>query len=262
MEIFKPGTSGLTPYVFQCQLAIDGSNLRLSRYRGTFLTINGALETIPSAGVALSTSGLSSSTTYYIYAFMSSGTMTLEASTTAPASDSTLGYKIKTGDTSRTLVGLARTSSGTAWVNSGTQRFVRTFFNDPGVGGASDFSGNPTYSSNSTGEVQTNIRVEFLSWADELVSVSYYASLSNNTNTNNNVSGIGIDGTSTTPVIVNSVQSTANAAQVHAGNGWVQNLSEGYHYTTVVALSPNSTTITFSGSYSRNYVGLRGNQTR
>jgi hypothetical protein len=50
----------------QCQLTKSGSNLLLSPFRGNRLTINSALETVPDAGVTLSTGGLSATTLLHL----------------------------------------------------------------------------------------------------------------------------------------------------------------------------------------------------
>ena len=69
----------------QCKFGYTSTSVcTLSRFNGKFLFINGVHETIPSAGVTIANSGLTSNdTTYYVYAYMSSGTMTLESSATA-----------------------------------------------------------------------------------------------------------------------------------------------------------------------------------
>jgi hypothetical protein len=69
---------------------VNGTTCRLNRFGGEYLFINGSWEEIPSAGVDLVTASLASNDTrYYVYAYMSGATMTLEASATAPATDST-----------------------------------------------------------------------------------------------------------------------------------------------------------------------------
>src|SRR3990167_11097454 len=55
---------------------------------------------------------VSSNTLYYIYAYDNSGTTTLEASTTAPATATLHGVRVKSGDESRTLVGMAFAGTG------------------------------------------------------------------------------------------------------------------------------------------------------
>ena len=108
----------------QCRLVYVGTtSIRLDRRNGSYLSINGANEQIPSAGVTMSNATLSASTKYYIYAFMSSGTMTLEPSTTAPAASSTDGTQIKTGDATRALVGRV--------ISNGSSEFIGGNYSNP-----------------------------------------------------------------------------------------------------------------------------------
>ncbi|MGQ0750607.1 MAG: hypothetical protein ACT4PS_08740 [Betaproteobacteria bacterium] len=103
--------------------------LKLSRWNGRFIVINGAQCLIPSAGVTLAFAGLNVGDVLYIYAYMNAGVMTLEASATVYTGDLTTGVQIKTGDASRTLVGITKIGAGPAWVDSDTQRFVCSWFN-------------------------------------------------------------------------------------------------------------------------------------
>src|ERR1700760_1751542 len=97
---------------FNCRLNYTSSTaITLIPFGGNQLCIQNGNYTIPSAGVVMSNSGLSSGTLYYIYAYLSSGTMTMEGSATAWALDSTGSYRIKSGDSTRTFVG---------WVSMGT----------------------------------------------------------------------------------------------------------------------------------------------
>lgn len=88
----------------------------LLQKNGRFIQIAGELHEIPAAGVTLGTGGLSSGTLYYVYAYDNSGTLALEASTTAWAVSTTAGNEgmpIKSGDNTRTLVGMLYTNGST-----------------------------------------------------------------------------------------------------------------------------------------------------
>jgi len=90
----------------QCYLSwASASSVTLLPLNGNRLIIDGTSQTIPAAGVSLSNSGLTVSTTYNLYAYMNGSTMTLEASTTAHATSATDGIEIKSGDQTRTFVG-------------------------------------------------------------------------------------------------------------------------------------------------------------
>jgi hypothetical protein len=107
--ILPDGTSLATAVptpVGQCYLTQSGSSVVLTRKYGSYLTIQGIARQIPAAGVTLAGTGITANTLYYIYAFMSGQTMTLEASTTTHVVDPATGVDVKSGDTSRTLVGM------------------------------------------------------------------------------------------------------------------------------------------------------------
>lgn len=151
----------------QCRLALDGSNLRLSPYNGNQLLINGTPQSVPAAGVALAPTSLAASTTYFIYAYMVGATMTLEASTTGHSTDATTGVEIKTGDATRTLVGMARTTAGVAWVDSVTDRLVLSWFNRSSKDMLVSITAGNTTSATMV-ELNTANRLNFLLWADEV----------------------------------------------------------------------------------------------
>lgn len=222
------GGSSTAAAMFQCRLAKNGSNLELTRHSGEYLFINGANESIPSGGVTLAPTSLSVDTSYYIYAYMNTGTMTLEASATAPATDSTYGHKIKTGDATRTLVGFARTITGPAWADTALQRFVLSYYNRRNIYGTStDIDTSSTTSGSAVAINSTNL-LEFLTWGDEAVQQSASA-IMNNSTTNGMAFTIGLDGSA----------DATKRTQLFGGNASMQapmstvglfSPSEGYHY--------------------------------
>ena len=126
------GLTGDAQCIFE---RVSDTQCKLNPHGGNRIQINGSIEEIPSGGVALSNSGLSVDTTYWVYAYMSSGTMTLEAVTTANATDSSsgnVGVEIKTGDSTRTLVGMVRLitlNSAAAFQDNATHRYTLSWFN-------------------------------------------------------------------------------------------------------------------------------------
>lgn len=246
---------GRTPAspAFQCQLAKSGANLVLSRFAGMFLWINGANQLVPAAGVTLAPPA-TNGTVYYIYAYMNSGTMTLEASATAYAADSDYGHLIKSGDATRTLVGMARTVSS-AWVDSAAQRFVRSYFNDPGIAVLSSYTANRSTTSTNYAEVNTEIRVEFLTWTGETILTSANGSV-DLSSTAYVLASIGFNGTTAEDTFVN--------CYVGLNNGYVPfnvcvfktGLTEGYNYATLLGKVTGNTG-TFLGGSSGNRTTLR-----
>ncbi len=216
----------------QCQLAKSGSNLVLSPFNGNKLTINSVACEVPDAGVSLAPGSVPTGNLEYIYAYMNSTTMTLEFSATAPAVQAETGVKIKNGDATRTLVGMAYATAGPVWVDSAAQRYVRSWFNDPGISLLGSLSADRTTTSTSYQEVNSEIRTEFLIWSGEVLQVVGTGSLANDANAVTFTS-VGIDGITAEDVAVK----TNVGANVYSGFSlplMKASLSEGYHYATLL----------------------------
>lgn len=230
----------------ECKLSKSGANLLLSPFNGNSLTINGQIQSIPSSGVTLAPPA-TTLTLYYIYAYMSGSTMTLEASTTAYAVDSSTGMTVKSGDSTRTLVGMARTVSN-AWVDSSAQRFVRSWFNDDGI---VSFNYLPSGVSNNTSgmiELNSSARAEFLSWLGETVN-GFFNGYITSSGSGNAFTSIGVDGTTATDALSAGTVGSASAAMPAICNLVTNSLTEGYHYMTMLGQN-QAATMTWAGSAS------------
>ncbi len=161
----------LTPVVLahgQCHFAfVSTTQVKLSPKGGRLLTIGGKDEQIPAAGVVLANTGLTAASRYYVYAYMAGALMTLEGSTTGHSTDAASGVEVKTGDSSRTLVGLVYMGAGTPGV-----------FQAQGLGTLSWFNRraqhvhvhSAIYNSRNNavyGEIDIGFRVHFVNWADD-----------------------------------------------------------------------------------------------
>ncbi len=231
----------------QCQLVKSGSNLVLLPFNGNKLTINGVNQTIPSGGVTLAPTGTVASTLYYIYAYMNAGVMTLEYSTTARATNTSDGTQIKNGDPTKALVGIARPIAGPVFSDIPAQRFVRSWFNDPGVSMFSYFTANRASTSTSYVELNTEIRCEFLSWTGESLQATSAGTVSNNTSLGRNGSALGID-SSTVPEVSGGLAILTNVGDTvpYSAQGTRYGLSEGYHFVTLLG-QVNAGTGTWNG---------------
>jgi hypothetical protein len=112
-------------------------------YKGSLIRINGALYQIPSTGVVgLANTGvylngaagqaLGASTLYYVYCFNNAGVLTADFSTTGHATSATagnIGTEIKSGDDTRSLIGMIYTDASSHFVDSATNRYVRSWLN-------------------------------------------------------------------------------------------------------------------------------------
>ena len=219
------------PAVGQCRLIKSGSNVVLLPFKGNMLTINGTQFSVPDAGVSLAPTGLTATTLYYIYAFMSSGTMTLEASTTGHATDTTAGNKgveIKSGDSTRTLVGQSRPITGPAFADTATQRFVVSWFNRRSISLAAAQVNTGAVIGSGIGERKPSNRCEFLTWADEAVSAQSQVSV--RSTSNGGLDGrVNFDG-ATFGDTVNPDGTAGNFSNNNAM--FTTTLSEGYHFST------------------------------
>lgn len=160
----------------QCRLVGSGSNLLLSRVKNGTIFIPGyGLATVPSGGVTLAPTGLTASTLYYIYAYMNGGTLMLEASTTARATDATTGIEIKNGDNTRLFVGMEYAATTTSWAG-----MVRSWYQDRG------YVSSNTPSTSTTGSTTyvalASQKINYLAFAGETVRGTFLG-ITNTSNT-------------------------------------------------------------------------------
>lgn len=241
-----------------CYLSKSSTNLLLSRRNGRSLWINGANESIPSGGVTLSTSGLSASTFYYIYAYMNAGTMTLEASTTAPTADTTYGHQIKTGDGTRSLVGAAYTDTGPAWADANGKLWVLSYFNRLRKGSRTNFTTNRTTTSTSGTEINSEIRCNFIAWGDTPTKVWQNTVALNSAGGNSVQGGNAVDSTSVYKDSCQSTVAVTNGAACFAATSLVSGLTENAtHYATVLG-HVNAGTGTWISAQTALYVEVLG----
>src|SRR6185436_10943304 len=151
---------------FQGRLQVDStSQLSLQRYRGAFVPLkiggNWRAEIIPSSAPTLSNAGLTAATLYYVYIFDSAGTMTLEASTTGWAAASDTGIPTKSGDATRTLVGMVYMDAGSpgTFVDSSAKRFCLNYYHRRTLNLTGTFSSDRTTASTVLVELNSEIRV-------------------------------------------------------------------------------------------------------
>lgn len=239
---------------------INTTTIRLDRENGVLLTINGLARVIPSAGVSLLVTGLTPATLYYIYAFMNGAVMTLEASTTAFAVDAVTGVTIKSGDATRTLVGLARPATGPIWQQSGANIQVLSFFNQRRLIGVATTAG-ATVSSTTVHRPDATVSVNALTWADKtvrarLAGVAYAA-----TGALSGSFGIGLDSTTAYVNHSESWSGGQNDAYNIGASNYEGLLAVGNHTFNLLAKAGTSSTMTMDAgaSYSPSvYVSVWG----
>lgn len=225
----------------QCRLSVTGStSIKLSQYDGTNLIISGIVCQIPTGGVFLSNSGLAANTTYYVYAHMGPGVMTLEASTTGHGTG-TNGVEVKSTDVSRTLVGMIRTNGSAQFVDTTAQRFCINWFNRRALSCNRGFGANRSTSSSTPVEISSGERAEFLTWGDEALFASSPVAAMNNTGGQVIFTALYIGGVSAaTQAIPGALNSSVFIApQI------VMNIAEGYSFLSVYGAAPAGFTTTW-----------------
>lgn len=230
----------------QVRLTYSSSTALLVKpYNGNQITVNGAYQTVPSAGVTCSNTGLTAATLYYAYVYVTGGTLTCEMVTTTHTTG-TSGLEIKSGDATRTLVGMAYTAAGSpgTFADSATFRGVASWFNRQGK----------TLEASVIGSAAGNVTVlQFVTWSDEAVQVNVTGTATNNTAGSYTQQQLVIDGAAVGSNGIQTSQTTTASYFMPVALSRVATLSENAHSASVT-LSVNSGT----GQWSLNHtVGIR-----
>lgn len=190
------------------------------------------------APIVGSNAGLGASTTYYVYAQDSGGTTVLNFSTTGHAVTiaTTTSVEVKAGDATQTLVGMVATNASSQFQVDASHLWVLSWFSRRAVVGTNGLTANRTNSTTTVAEVGSEIRVNFLTWADEPVTVDYLNSGANSTGGDQNLTAIGIDAGTThaDSTIQYGLPANANIGFITTAYLATTVLAEGNHYATVV----------------------------
>ena len=216
-----------------CRLTyLSATSIKLSPYNGNVLVINGAPRALPAAGVTLSNGGLSASTLYYIYAFWTGSAIALEASATGHSQDATTGVEIKTGDATRTLVGMIYANASSQFADAPATRHVASYFNRRNVGAMIATSAQTNFSTTSFSEISATHRVSFLTWGDEAVDVKatgqmIHGTIGQSTSVQSYVDGVAYGNVSSVYEVSSNAGMTFASANVLPISG--TSLAEGQH---------------------------------
>lgn len=211
------------------------------------LLVNSIWQTrVIGTAVSIDTTGLAVNTTYFVYAADNAGSTVIELSTTGHSTDTAFGVETKTGDTTRTLVGMVRTNASTQFVDTAAQRFVISWFSKQLIAGLNRLTtADGTATGTSYSELSTTLlRAEFLTWATEAVQLT--AAGAAQTVTNNGFIALGIDNTTAvSTAFLNSSDQSGQKVIIYKTT-----LAEGYHFGTVLGKIITSGTVTAFGSTS------------
>lgn len=210
---------------------VDTTHCALIPYNGESIRIQGQVYQLPPAGISITNAGLGvSSPVNYCYAYISGGAIALEFSTTGHSTDATagnVGTEIKTGDPSRTLVGMVRTDgTGNFFLSSTVGVGVRSWLNRKGFGMYSTALGASTAIPVGT-PVAMGGALYFLSWANEQIMWQVSGQYTNST------AGLGItlqtllDGAQFGRITVINTDGTTRVLPIPLNNSGA--VSEGFH---------------------------------
>ncbi|TXH35315.1 MAG: hypothetical protein E6Q98_16110 [Rhodospirillaceae bacterium] len=212
------------------RLVQSGGDIQFIPYNGNQISVAGRWRTIPPMSLAVSPTGLTASTTYYVYVHDDgTGSLVLECSETAWMLDNAANVPTKGGDLTWTLVGMVRTDSSGQFQDTPTQRLVLSYFNRKPKMLDARLSANVS-PSGSTPQIHSSVHLDYLVWSGDPVWLSLAAMTVSNTTVN--YSSISLDGTidATGAQTVSSL-SVGNIAMQKAYSA----LSEGYHYSAIGA---------------------------
>jgi hypothetical protein len=239
------------------RLTKSGGNLVLVRDLDGWIWINGIMAQIPAEGVSLAPTG-TAGVLQYIYLHTPSAPA-LEASTQVPVLDSTGTVMVKTGDASRTLVGMAQPVTGPAWVDTEKQRLVASYHHRRQLPVFTAMAANKAVASLTDVELfAAGDRLEVLSWGVDPITLYGEAHLT------------AINGAA--PYYINMYDLTVAALvapdtmsgtpaysfPMHIPTFGVEVLSQGFHQLTLRARSSSTTSSTFNAAYTRMSGHIRG----
>jgi hypothetical protein len=239
---------------------VSATQLSFTPFNGSQIQINGSVYNIPSAGIAglnntnvyidgAAGQNLAINTNYYVYCWNNAGVLTGEFSTTGHATSSTagnVGTEIKSGDDTRTLIGLIRTGGTALFFDTTGNRWVRSWFNR----NRASFVGSTSGGFAGATSAATSATANFLAFANEAV-VASGCCFGTGTVVANYILSMNLDTVSISQSGVSTTGTTAKYESTAVCGAWV--VSEGLHTVTLYATMSSGT---FNGNWWMN--GLLG----
>jgi hypothetical protein len=230
-------------------LSKSGANLQLCRKDGTLLTINGKVEVVPDTCPTLAIGAAAANTTYFIYAFMNAGVMTLEFSTTTHATQAGTGVEIKSADATRTLVGMARSNASPAWEDDNSLMGVSSYFNRRTKAIVNHYTANRATTSATFIDLNSEIRGNFLTWGDEAVQVAFTGGMANSAASVVQIS-VAFNGIANEDLVSEFNGAITVATTPIAGSIYKSGLTEGFNFATIIGAISGGFTLTVLGGAS------------
>jgi hypothetical protein len=218
----------------------SSSQLIFKPYKGDRIKINGTIYQIPSAGIAglgntnifldgVAGRTLAANTVYRVYCFNNAGVLTADYSTTAHATSATagnVGTEIKSGDDTRSLIGLIVTSGSATFYDTQQSRFMRSWFNPPNLTAQSAFVSGAVSTYNAW--VQIAAGPICVLWANETAHIQFMCRFWNTNIGQNHYFASAMDGSAigASAIITNN---SANSNSVFVGTLLAGGAAEGQH---------------------------------
>ncbi|MHC2250005.1 hypothetical protein [Bradyrhizobium elkanii] len=159
--------------VGQCKLVmVNSTTLKLIPFNGNLIKINGSLYQIPAAGITMTNAGVAASAKSYIYVKVVGSTLTLQSSTTGhitSSSPGSIGVEVMNvaGGEQYTLVGMVMTGATSNFFDQSDTRWVRSWFNEPGITAAAYSTNTVSTTSTTPIELDAAVRIWVLLWVGE-----------------------------------------------------------------------------------------------
>jgi hypothetical protein len=232
---------------------VSSTALKFTPHGGNKIKINGILFTIPNAGIAglnnvgvfvngVGGQNLAPSTTYLVFAANLSGVITADFRSTGShrpshgmGNEGTEVLFDVTDFDDFSLIGIVRTNGSAQFVDSITQRFVRSWFNDPGVNLSGHFTTPHTAGDVTYAEVDPEIRVEWVHWEDEVIDLHFNGPIADGGTPTYAETSIGIDSATDPQDTWNAMLTYGDSINIQTSVHLSAEPSEGYHFATLLA---------------------------
>lgn len=211
---------------------------------------------VPGGGFepALSVGGLTANAIYFIYAYWNGTAVALEASTTgAISSGNIVGFPTKSGDFTRTLVGMARVNASTQFQDTDARRYVISWWNRQPKRLYSQLSADTAFTGSGFAPLSSSLNVEFLAFAGQAINVDFNASFHANSTSSEgsftmaftNASAAVTNGRGSNIAVNFTTQVTSAATLIVSTDG-------------LVTITPQAAITTGTGTARASYTGVNG----
>lgn len=211
------------------------------------------LRTIPSAGVTAANTNvyingvlgnLAADLTYFVYLWDNAGVLTMDFSATGTAVNSVSGLRVKSSDATRLLIGIVRTNGSSQF------SLVLSWFRRRSMTQSASLTTPRTTTSTSATELHSELRVPFLSWAEEAV-LAQFSGIATNSNVGQaHNTYITLDGTATAVSPSLGVNAAVAANYDNVSGAGQTTVTEGFHYATITVLVSANTGTWATGTLS------------